>query len=336
MTMNNKTFEIPIVLFVFRRSDTVLRILDVLRNIKPRKIYILSDEGRNEAERRQVRQARLAVESAIDWDCLVVKRYADNNLGVLGNIGNGARWVFEREDRAIFLEDDNLPASSFFEYCDYLLDKYHEDNRILWICGTNYLSPYRQESYAADYFFSQHMLPCGWASWSNKFLKYYDGNLDLLSVDGARDEFLGSYCNRALASEQMHHVDQTRYYIESDSKRASWDYQMLFSLRVNHMYGIVPVRNQIRNIGVDQISEHGGSSLDKTMTSRFCELPTYELAFPLKDPAYFATPFEKKLDGVLLPPARDRYKHVVARAIKRFIGMDQRDSLAAFLRGNNE
>lgn len=331
-----KRLDIPVVLFIFRRSDTVLRIIEVLRMVKPKKVYLLSDEGRNEEERSQVRSARLAVEIAIDWDCCVIKRYANENLGVLNNIGRGARWVFEREEKAIFLEDDNLPAISFFRYCDYLLEKYENDARVLWVCGTNYLPPEGKGSYEADYFFSQHMLPCGWASWANKFLKFYDVNLDLISVHDARKEFLNSYRNKALASEQMHQIDQTRLYIEKRAARASWDYQMLFSLRVHHMYGVVPVLNQVRNIGVDQVSEHGGTSISHPMTQRFCELPTYELSFPLKDPMYFAVPFESDLDKILLPPLRFRIKRILGSFVKLLLGMDQRDSLAAYLRGRHE
>lgn len=332
---NTIMFEIPVVLFIFRRSDTVLRIIEVLRRIRPKKVYLLSDEGRNEIEKEQVRLARATVEDAIDWDCCIVKRYADRNLGVLNNIGFGARWVFERESKAIFLEDDNLPALSFFKYCEYLLDKYEEDSRVLWVCGTNYLSPEEQESYEADYFFSQHMLPCGWASWSEKFCKFYDANLELLSKNGARDEFANSYTNASLAAEQMYHVDQTRLYIENNVQRASWDYQMLFSLRIHHMYGIVPVLNQIRNIGVDQISEHGGTSFKNPMTSRFCELATHEISFPLKDPGFFASPFERELTAVLLPPIRYRLKRKIGSIIKRLIGIDRRDSLTTYLRSRH-
>lgn len=329
-------FSTPIVLFIFRRSDTVLRIIDVLREIRPKKIYLLSDEGRNEEERKQVSDARAAVESAIDWECCIVKRYAERNIGVLNNIGYGARWVFEREARAIFLEDDNLPAKSFFSYCQEMLDRYEDDNRVLWVCGTNYMSPEEQKAYRYSYFYSQHMLPCGWASWSKKFLEYYDGGLELLSNKEAREEFFKSYRNRGLASEQYYHVEQARFNIETNINRASWDYQMLYSLRINHMYGIVPVDNQIRNIGVDSISEHGGTSLKNPMTARFCENATKEIDFPLRHPKCFATPFEDKLDRIILPPLRMRFIRRVGSMLKRILGMNPYESLSARIRGPHE
>ena len=99
-------FDIPIVLFLFKRSDTVLRIIKVLSEIKPQKIYLLSDQGRDEKEKQLVEKTRNVIEKSIDWECELIKNYAVENRGVYRNIGEGARWVFEREKIAIFLEDE--------------------------------------------------------------------------------------------------------------------------------------------------------------------------------------------------------------------------------------
>ena len=136
----NEYFDIPIALFMFKRSDTLLKIIAVLSKIKPKKLYLLSDQGRNEEEIRIVEKTRNLIENAIDWDCEIIKNYASENRGVYENIGEGARWVFQQEKKAIFLEDDNLPEISFFSYCKELLDKYENNNKILWICTTKYFS----------------------------------------------------------------------------------------------------------------------------------------------------------------------------------------------------
>lgn len=331
----SKRFEIPIVLFIFRRYDTVLRIIDVMRKVQPLKVYLLSDEGRTKEEKLQVQYARKTIEESIDWDCEVIKRYASENIGVLNNIGLGAKWVFEREDKAIFLEDDNLPAESFFSYCEDALDLFEDDQRVLWVCGTNYLKPDQQVDYKYDAFFSQHMLPCGWASWSKKYRDHYDAYLESLSSRELVNRFYSTYEDNRLANEQYYHIAQTKYYIDTQINRASWDYQMLFTLRSQGMYGIVPVKNQIRNIGVDEISEHGGTSLNFTMTSRFCELQTYEITGLIRIPSEISTPFERALDAVLLPPIKDRIKRKMGTAIKKLLGMNPYDSLSKALQGRH-
>ena len=125
--MNN--FEIPVVLFLFKRKDTIIRIIDRLRQVNVKKLYLMSDEGRTEEEKTKVRETRSIAEGAINWNCTVIKNYAKSNRGVYGNIALGAKWVFEREKCAIFLEDDNLPELTFFPYCEELLTRYQDDNR---------------------------------------------------------------------------------------------------------------------------------------------------------------------------------------------------------------
>ena len=138
-------FNIPVALFIFKRYETTKRIIDVLRQINVSHIYLIADGARNDDEKARVSASRKEIEEYIDWDCKVTKNYADKNRGVMENIGNGARWVFEREEKAIFLEDDNLPQLSFFQYCQDMLEEYKENERVLWVTGTNYLGKYEPE-----------------------------------------------------------------------------------------------------------------------------------------------------------------------------------------------
>ena len=193
-------FDIPVALFLFRRSETIPAIIARLREVKPAEVYLLADEGRNEKEIQEAHTSRALAESLINWDCEIVKNYAAENRGVYKNIGEGAKWVFEREKTAIFLEDDNLPETTFFEYAKELLLRYENDPRILWICGTNYFTEMQS---AYSYEFTQHLLPCGWASWADKFNRCYDGELKTFSDVHKRKAFVKSYKNKWLALWRM-------------------------------------------------------------------------------------------------------------------------------------
>lgn len=322
----NEYFDIPIALFMFKRSDTLLKIIAVLSKIKPKKLYLLSDQGRDEEEIRIVEKTRNLIENAIDWDCEIIKNYASENRGVYENIGEGARWVFQQEKKAIFLEDDNLPEISFFSYCKELLDKYENNNKILWICGTNYLGEYTSDY---SYMFTQHLLPCGWASWSNKFLKYYDGQMLTYNNEYKRKIFCSTYKSKPLLKQRLQSLDGEYHRKETLNKFKSWDYQMLFSLRSNDMLGISPVYNQIRNIGADEFSTHGGTSLDKIMTKRFCEIPTRELEFPLKHPKHIAIDqdYERLIGNIILLPLKMRIKIQINLWVKKVLHLDPYSSL---------
>lgn len=324
-------FDIPVVLIIFRRCDTMPRIIQRLAKVKPRKVYILADEGRNEKEIEQAHECRKTVESLINWDCEVVKNYAEENRGVYRNIGEGAKWVFEREEKAIFLEDDNLPETSFFRYADEMLEKYETAPEVLWICGTNYVTDMNgKESYA----FTQHLLPCGWASWSTKFLKYYDGELSTFRDEAHKRKFYSSYSNRWLAQWQYQSVRNEVERHERTGRFISWDYQMLWSVRSNGLYGVVPLRNQITNIGVDEFSIHGGNSKNNVMTDRFCEVPSKQLDFPLVHPNEIAInkSVEHQLADIICPPHSTVLKSLLSSKMKRLMKEDTAKSWKQILK----
>jgi len=60
--------EVPVTLIIFNRPETTRKVFEQVKKICPKKIFIISDEGRNEKEKEIVREARRIVED-IDWEC---------------------------------------------------------------------------------------------------------------------------------------------------------------------------------------------------------------------------------------------------------------------------
>ena len=328
-------FNIPVVLIIFRRSDTLERIVNRLREVKPNKVYLLGDQGRNDTEIKEVEYCRNLVESLIDWPCEVIKNYAESNRGVYKNIGEGARWVFEREEKAIFIEDDNLPELSFFRYAEELLQKYENEPKVAWICGTNYFTDI-ESNYS--YCFTQHLLPCGWASWSHKFLEVYDGTLDSFENKKLKRIFRKSYRNKFLMLYQQQLISNERYKYNMTGTFVSWDYQMLWSIRSKNLYGIMPLKNQITNIGVDEFSIHGGVDNNSIMTGRFCEIKSLPLEFPLKHPNSIdiEAEIEDKIGNIILPPIKFTFRQIISKQIKRFLHKDLSLSWNEILKRKNK
>ena len=324
-------FDIPVVLFIFKRYKTVLQIVDRLRKVQVSKIYLIGDGPRNDQENEIVEKTRSIIEQSIDWNCEVIKDYALVNRGVYENIGKGALRVFENEEMAIFLEDDNLPEVSFFYYCEELLNRYKDNDTVLWINGTNYLTEYTPKD-GSDYVFTRHLLPCGWASWGGKYKKYYDGELTGLDDDILFDNFRKSYKNKVLFKQQLHSIRTTKRKIET-KRPVSWDFQMCFSVRSNNMFGVSPKYNQIKNIGVDSDSTHGGVSLSIEMTERFCSMDSKALDLPLKHPSKIGLDrdYEDKIDRIITWPLKTQLVYRLCYWIKPFLGMDKYDSMSEYL-----
>jgi len=318
-------FNIPIVLLTYRRYDKIMKILDVIETLDPIRVYIVSDHGATEEAREDVVKLRKNVEKRLsEMNCEVLKNYADTNRGVYANIALGAKWVFAREKRAIFLEDDNLPDATFFPYCKEMLERYEKNDKVLAVCGTNYFEQ-TSPSDGSDYYFSARFLPCGWASWSNKFLKHYNDTFKGLDEKKTRSYVKSRYPNKLLFGYDMQLFRNEKDRVDNHTRPISWDYQMQFSILKDGMYVIIPKNNLIKNIGVDDVSTHSPSSGKREeIVYRFCRMELFPLKFPLKHPKKVEVDpvFEKDLFDFFLPPKKSLFRYFVALRIKKLLGKD--------------
>lgn len=325
-------FEIPVVLIFFKRIDKTIDVLDRIAQVRPKKLYLISDGPRNEAEEVLVEECRRRVDSRINWECEVVRDYAPSNLGVYDRIGRSALRILTMEPAAIFLEDDNLPEVSFFRFCQEMLERYRDNDSVLWICGTNYLESYEAQN-QCSYVFTRHMLPCGWASWGSKFCRFYDGEMNLLDDPKTLPAIFERSNNKALTRQHMRNWLREKRRIVSGQRPNSWDYQMSLTIEAHQLLGIVPVKNQIRNIGVDELSTHGGSDLNNVMTRRFCGMRSIELKFPLTHPAAVKLDdrFDRLTGAIILLPLRYRILGALNRLLRVVLRLEDSKSLSAEL-----
>ena len=110
----------------------------------------------------------------------------------------------------------------------------------------------------------------------------------------------------------------------SNIKFNSWDYHMEVSLKANGLYGISPSINQIRNIGADSLSTHGGTNIKSTMTKRFCSMNSEKLEFPLKHPktVLMDNIYNHKVYKILVYPLKVRIKNLqikISRIFQRLL-----------------
>ena len=148
--------------------NTTKNVLEVIKSVRPPRLYIVSDGPRKDilGEAEQVSSVRDYILNSIDWDCSIYTLFRDYNLGSGMNIKNALDWFFANENSGIVLEDDTLPAESFFGYCEELLHKYRDDSRIGAINGSNHLV---QGAFDESYSFSNYFGSWGWATWSRSW-----------------------------------------------------------------------------------------------------------------------------------------------------------------------
>ena len=164
------------VLFViFNRPDTTEKVFAQIKAAKPKRLYIAADAPRANfpGEELRCKQAKQIVEN-IDWECEVKTLYKKKNVGCREGVLSAVTWFFNHEEEGIILEDDCLPANSFFKFCDVMLEKYRDDTRIRHITGCNLQQGKKWGD--STYYFSNRTHVWGWASWKRVW-KDYDKEL---------------------------------------------------------------------------------------------------------------------------------------------------------------
>ena len=169
------SLETAILILLFNRPETTIRVFDKISQIKPQRLYIASDGPRKniDGEKEKVKKVR-EIATRVDWPCEVKTLFRNENLGCKKGVSSAITWFFEQEEQGIILEDDCVPNLDFFTFCESLLDRYAEDERVSVITGNNFQNnKWRGD---ASYYFSKYNHCWGWASWRRSW-KDYQGDI---------------------------------------------------------------------------------------------------------------------------------------------------------------
>lgn len=128
----------PIAYIAFNRPEHTRKTIQVVREQRPSQLFIIADGPRPGHPTDVDRCAEVrTIMDQVDWPCEVQHNYAEVNLGLKCRVSSGLDWVFSQVDRAIVLEDDCVPHPDFF-FCDGLLERYADDDRVSVIAGNNF------------------------------------------------------------------------------------------------------------------------------------------------------------------------------------------------------
>ncbi|WP_223209916.1 hypothetical protein [Picosynechococcus sp. NKBG042902] len=105
----------PVAFIIFNRPDLTQIVFNEIRKAQPKQLFVIADGPRTPEEQEKCQAARDVIKQ-VDWDCEVFCNYADVNLGCRERVSSGITWVFEQVEEAIILEDDCVPAPSFFRF----------------------------------------------------------------------------------------------------------------------------------------------------------------------------------------------------------------------------
>ncbi len=263
---------------IFNRPDTTRRVFEIIRQAQPPKLLVIADGAReNHPSDRQNCAATRAIVKQIDWDCEVLTNYSDRNLGCRDRLASGLDWVFEQVPEAIILEDDCLPHPTFFRFCEELLTKYRNDNRIMHISGNNFqMQKHRTND---SYYFSRYPHCWGWASWRRAW-QYFDINRDLSNL--SQDTNLLQMIFQEQSSVREWEKSFQEFYKLGDI----WDYQWTCACWLQSGLSILPSVNLVSNIGFN------GGGTHTIRKNLLANLPVYSIIFPLQHPSFMIRDYQ--------------------------------------------
>lgn len=263
----------PILFLIFNRLDEARMVFTKIREAKPARLYLASDGPRTEmvGEEETVKSVRNYVVKNIDWPCKVNTLFREKNLGCRLAVSGAIQWFFEHEKMGIILEDDCLPSTSFFSFCDKMLKTYKDDERVMMISGTNFKGIWK--NYRSSYFFSSFGGIWGWATWRRAW-EHYDVKMGLWSETEIRGLVL-----KSISGFFARYLRKQVYDLTFRNKIDTWDYQWSFSRLCNSGMSVVPSKNLVKNIGFGEKSTH-----TVKWPRHFKNTENLELSFPLKNP----------------------------------------------------
>ena len=248
--MENKAFEFKqklktaVLFLVFNRIDTTKQSFEEIRKVRPPMLYIAADGSRKDmdGEVAIVKEVRDYVLNNIDWPCEVKTLFRDVNLGCGRAVSEAITWFFENEEMGIILEDDCVPSQSFFYFCEMLLGKYKDDQRIMHIGGTNFQDGIIRGD--GSYYFSKMYHHWGWAGWRRAW-KYFDFKMEHFPKFKELNEI----------SNIWHDKETQNYFIKIfqdvyDGRVDTWDYQCYYAYYLQNGLAIIPNVNMVSNVGI--------------------------------------------------------------------------------------
>lgn len=241
----------PVLLITFNRPDHVFRVLSAIRKEKPKSLYVFQDGPREGMvdDVEKCAKVRSVISKLVDWRCDLHTFYSDYNYGCGAGPMTGINWFFSQVEEGIVIEDDCLPHTDFWGYCEELLERYRDNPQVMYISSTLYDDLWRCEQ---SYGFSHYMITGAWASWARAW-KGFD--LDLQNMDAKK---FRQHCKKLLYSV----VEADWWYFKlieiqrDQEKKSYWDYQMQIHLFQNSGMTIHPKVNLVSNIGFDEEGTH--------------------------------------------------------------------------------
>jgi hypothetical protein len=236
---------ISALIIAYRRSEQVLRIIEVLSKAGISKIYIALDSVGDEnalakAESESLLQSILEMQKNSPLEINIAKH--SKNVGCSAAVLSACNWFFSNEEYGIILEDDCIPSVDFVTFALSVRTMIDKQPNLWMACGTQFApSSLMDDAWVT----SRYALIWGWATSRNKWRLIVDSILNPQAI-----------CASSLVDASE------RQYWNAGSRRSSlgivdaWDNVLIAQMIAQGAEAILPKASLVSNVGFDSAATH--------------------------------------------------------------------------------
>ena len=224
--MSEFQLKTAVAFIIFNRPGSTEKVFREIAKARPPKLLVVSDGPRlNRPDEAEIVAKTREIIKEIDWECEVITNFSETNLGCKKRVSSGIDWVFEQVEECIILEDDCIPHPSFFQYCEELLEKYRNDDRIMAISGDNFQFGKKRTDHS--YYFSRYVHIWGWATWRRAWEKYD------VTMSKWPEIKAGNWLQDIISDPPIEQVWRNNFENVYKGNIDTWDYQWTFACWIN-------------------------------------------------------------------------------------------------------
>lgn len=241
----------PIVIFVYIRLNHTKLTIDSLLQCEESKyttVYIYSDAPRSTQDLNAVIEVRDYLKTISGFKQVIIFQ-RETNYGLAKNIISGLNEIFEKNEKAIILEDDIIVSKHFLKFMNDSLSVYLKEKNVWHISGWNY--PIIYPNYQHNSYFLQLSNCWGWATWADRW-KHFEKKPDYIMQTWSSEMKKKFTLNNA----NYNFWKQVTY--NKKNKINTWAIFWYATIFQNNGLCLNPVKTFTKNIGNDGTGENCG------------------------------------------------------------------------------
>lgn len=253
----------PIVLFTYRRLETLMRTVVALqqnRLASASVLHIFSDAAKGNFDEVDVAAVREYINSVSGFLQVIIHESAVNK-GLACSIIEGVSEIIDTHGKVIVLEDDLVTSPNFLNFMNLALETYAESPQVFSISGYG-LKVAVPKDYEYDVYFSPRGMSWGWATWNNRW------NVIDWKIEDYKEFITSKKQKKRFSVGGSDLNDMLKKQIEG--KIDSWAIRWYYHQFKNNQFTAFPIKSKVINLGFDDLATHTNAynrydiSFDKT------------------------------------------------------------------------